>query len=164
MRLSKITLSILVSTLLSACVSLNLGNTEAKKSKSATLVAPVSPFSEIKSEMADQIWISGKTGNTISYYTSCNDPADKTLAGLRAEVLTLLSQPKIVDEAELTFNDRPALRSTILGKVEGVDVFIETIIFSKNGCHYTLTYSGLPKNQNIEKDRFANFTNEFRVK
>jgi hypothetical protein len=164
MQLKTFTFAVLFSSFLFGCVSVKLANTGAGASKATNISykAPSKPFQSSKSSNSDKIWESSKTASTISYFSSCSDD-EPSLKSIQTTSLQGLEDFKILDEQEIPFNERGALRSTIVGKLEGVPVQIEFIVFKKNSCSFHLTYVALKENYKKEIEEFNNFTRNFRV-
>ena len=159
---SKITLLIL-NLLLSGCVSVKIGGAKGVPASGVVLEEPTAPFKEIKSANADRAWLSGKTGNTISYFSECGNSADPSLQQLQDDALTALVDYKVVKEQDLTFNDRAAHKVTAQGQVDGVDVQISLLVFKRNGCNFTLSYGGVQKNFSKEEAVFQKFNDKFKA-
>src|SRR5690348_17044575 len=69
----------------SACVSVNLGPKGAERSRNVEFQAPGSPYTALKDTRADGAWQNTKNGNSISYFSTCNDPADPPLETVARE-------------------------------------------------------------------------------
>jgi hypothetical protein len=111
---------------------------------------------------SDQAWISSKTGNIISYLSSCNGE-DPELKVLEADSVSVLESGKVESSENLEFNHRQALLSHILGKVDGIEVFLEVLSFKKNNCYFTINYTGKKEQQSAEQFIFKSFLNSFKV-
>jgi len=156
---------LLISCLLifSGCVSVQLGGGGApKKSKNVSYTAPSKPFKESQSPNSDEIWASTKTASTISYFSSCSD-TEPSLKSIRSSVLQGFEDFKITKEQTIEIDDREGLQSTVDGKLEGVPVRIEFIVFKKNSCSYNLTYVALKENFDKELNEFNKFITSFKV-
>lgn len=145
-----------------ACVSVKIPTSTGTKATGVKTEDPPSPYEEIKSPSADKAWLSGKTGNTISYLSDCN-AGDPTLQQLETESLMGLSKLKILDSKDTNFNGREALSTLAQGEVDGVSVKTELVVFKKNNCNYTLSYGGLTKNFDKERNAFQKFLEGFRA-
>ena len=146
-----------------ACVSVNLGQGKAERSKGVQYTAPGGDFKPLSDTRADGAWQSKSTGNSVSYHSICNDPADPTLEIVSRELFSEMTDLKTIRSATTTFNGREALDMEIEGKVEGVPTRIHSMVFKRNDCIYTLTYIGLPKNYDGERANFANFLRSFQA-
>lgn len=152
-----------MSLLLSSCVSVKIGGAKGTPATGVSFQAPTNPFKEIKSESADQAWLSARTGNTISFLSECGNPADAGLSQIENESLAALSELKIIKTEDATFNERAARRTIAQGQVDGVSVQISLLIFKKNGCNYTLTYGGVTKQFSAEENIFQQFQSQFKA-
>lgn len=144
-----------------SCVTVKLGN-EVEKSRGLALAAPASPFQEITTAGVDQAWKSKVTGNMISYFSECGGPP-MSLDKVQQEGLRSLQSAELVQTSTITHDGREALSSVIHGKSEGISLFLSTLIYQKNGCRYTLTYSGQLNQYQHETNHFDKFKQEFKA-
>lgn len=77
-----------------------------------------------------------------------------TLEKIRDDLVFSLSEAKVVESKTLEFDNREALSSEIEGKTEGIEMAVSALIYQKNGCRYTLTYSGR-KNLMVDKEKLT---------
>jgi hypothetical protein len=147
---------------LTACVSVNLGPSGHEKAKDYKFEKPAKPFGEIETENADLAWQSSKTGNTIALISECSK-ADPTLESIRDEILSAITDVKTLQSTELNYNRRKALRTIAQGNVDGVGIQIETLVFKKNECQFSLSYVGRDTLFTNEKQSFDRFTESFVV-
>jgi hypothetical protein len=157
------TIFALATVFLFGCVSVSLGNNKSKKAQDLKMQEPKSPFHSIKTDNADSAWQSDKTGNTIAVLSECNTPTDISLKSLESDSLTALSQIKIVNSEKLTFNNREAIQTVSEGKVDGVPIRLELLVFKKNYCNYTLSYVGRKASFDSERDFFEQFLKYFEA-
>ena len=147
----------------SACVSVKIPMTAApEKATDVSAKSPSAPFKSSSSANSDGMWVSSKTASTITYFTSCspNEPALKTI---RSTAFSSLEGVDVSKEENITINEREGLKSNIEGKLEGVPVKVQFIVFKKNSCSYHLSYVALKENFEKELDQFTNFVKNFRV-
>lgn len=149
--------------LLTSCVSVNVGGDKTSKAKDVAYDSPSSPFSSVKMEGADQTWQSDKTGNTISFISECGPSADMSLESIQTDSLSGLAAKEIKSSEEIEYNNRAALKTHARGKTDGVSVEVKLMIFKKNGCTYTLSYSGVSKTFDREMTHFEKFLKEFKA-
>lgn len=150
--------------LFTGCVSVNLPtSSKTEKAKDLSITKPENPFVQIKVEGADQAWISAKTGNTISYISECGASSDKSLETMQTETLASLNQTKIVSNNSVDIDGREGLEVLAEGKVDGVEVKLNSLSFKKNGCSYTITYGGTEKNFANEIEAYTKFKTGFKV-
>lgn len=155
---------ILTSLFASGCVSVGINtNKKSPKSDSVVFSEPSKPFEEIKSDTGDKTWLSGKTGNTISYLSECNLNSDSKLEEILTESTSFIDDKKEVSNEEKMYNQRKSVQSVLTGNVDGINVQMFIVIFRKNQCLYTLTYGGTENNFNEEKKIFLNFLDNFKV-
>lgn len=144
------------------CVSVKLPTTVVEKAKNVGFKAPSAPFKSAKSPSSDEMWVSTKTASTISFFTSCS-PSEPALKTIRTTAFSSLENIEISKEESISYNEREALKSNIDGKMEGVPVKIQFLVFKKNSCSYHLSYVALKENFEKELSIFTSFVNNFRV-
>lgn len=147
----------------SACVSVSLGTSQSKKATEVKYEQPSSVFSELKSETADKAWQSKATGNTLAYLSECNSNIESNLKSIEQDFLNALNNLSIVSTSHAQFNGRESLRTTAQGTVDGVAVQVSLLVFKKNNCNFTLSYTGKKINFDKELNEFEAFINNFRV-
>lgn len=148
---------------LASCVTVNLGPGKPKPAEGVSYSQPGNPFEEIKLKDSDHAWQSKKTGNTISYLSTCNDPTDPPLETARNEYLNSLSGLKVLSENNSTYNDREALTTVADGAVDGIKTRLELLLFKKNNCLYSLSYVAETDRFNEGIDAFHNFVQSFKA-
>lgn len=146
-----------------ACVSVNLPNSAGSPAKNVEFSEPSAPFNEIKVKTTDKAWLSGKTGNTMSYYSDCNASTDPSLKQMETESINVLNKLDILNSKQYDFNGREALETIAQGEVDGVPVKTQLLVFKKNSCNYTITYGGLIQNFDLEVKFFQKFLESFRA-
>ena len=149
--------------LMSACVSVNIGPKAGLKSSEVKFSAPPAPFDAIGNVPADGAWQNKKNGNTISFYSVCNDPADPPIDVVMRDLFAELEGLKTVHTENRTFDSREALDTEVEGRLDGVPTRIHAVVYKKNSCTYTLSYIGVPKSFEEDRPRFANFLGNFRA-
>lgn len=147
----------------SSCVSVNIKPKAPEKSKFYRFVEPALPFQKIKSEHTDLAFRDPKTGHTIALISECSESYDPNLEALEEEITSSLSDSKLEKTAEVTFNDRDGKRSLFAGKMDGIPVLVETLVFKKNSCAYTLTLLGRDKGFQSQQQIFQKFIEGFVV-
>lgn len=148
---------------LNSCVSVKLGeNFQSSAKKNFTFTEPNQPFVKVDLDQADEAWQSSKTGNNISIFTDCR-PNSSSLKSLRSSLFGGVEDLIVNEEKTLTFNNREALQSVITGKMEGVPVKINILIFKKNECVYNITYVALTERYEKEIPIFKKFLEGFKV-
>lgn len=161
------TLSILTTTaliaLLSGCVSVQLPGARSAKATNILLQKPNSPFKAIDSETSDQAWQSIKSGNTLAYLSECQPAVESNLKTLESESLSALSNSKIIKTDSKEYNGRESIFTLAEGSVDGVPVSVALLVFKKNGCNFTMTYSGRKSVFSSEYPQFEAFKESFKV-
>ncbi len=155
--------SILPAFTLASCVTVNLGGGKTTTAQGVSYNQPQKPFEEIKLKDADHAWQNKDNGSTISYLSTCNDPADPGLLAARGDFLASLNSLKIVSENDSEFNGREALTTVAEGKVDGVNTRVELLLFKKNNCLYTLSFVALAKTFNDNHANYGEFVQSFKA-
>lgn len=157
----------LLSTLTSACVSVNFGGGKVNRSEAYDFQNPPYPFrSEAgpgDSGSVDHLWRNPINANTISVFSDCTQSGRSSLTAVQKGILGGVSQLEVLSSERMTFNNREAIRSVVSGKVEGVDTQIEMLLFEKNACVYALSYLALKSNFSADQSAFKEFIKGFRV-
>lgn len=146
-----------------SCISVQLPKEKIAKNAQVTATAPGAPFSEIKAEMADKIWLSSNTGNSISYLSECSNQDDKSLDQFQRDVLSALQNPQTASSEKIKFQGREAQKSLTHGMVDGVKVSVWTLIFAKGNCSYSFSYVGLTSKIDSELKIFETFLQGIEV-
>lgn len=146
-----------------SCVSVKLGEDfQPNTKKNITFAEPTTPFTKIDLPQADQAWQSSVTGNSISYFADCKQNASN-LKSLRTSIFGGIEDLKISEEHFSTYNGREALHSIVTGKMEGVPVKINFLIFKKNACAYSVSYISVQDKYEKEVSYFKKFLEGFKV-
>jgi hypothetical protein len=146
------------------CVSVKIAGTGGKSAKSQGVdyQAPASPFVESKLGSADRSWQNLKTGGSIGFHSACDtDTAD--LEVIQKDIEQELQSLKNISQTRKDYNGREALFSTVEGRVDGVSTRINSVIFRKNGCAYTLTLASLSKSFERDLPYFQKFLETFNA-
>ncbi len=156
--------SISIVFVLLSCVSVKIPTGDSMKLRSVGVqfVPPPPPFHHLPTELADQQWTSSTTGNSISFLSECKVRNEPSLEILEKEVLGALDQATSKKQ-KLLFNEREALRLKAEGKLDGVPVEIDSMIFKKNTCSYTVTFGGRKGSLKNEQNLFDTFLKEFKA-
>ena len=148
---------------LTGCISVNIGPKGPEKSKNVQIALPPANYKKLEGVRADGAWRDAKTGNTISFLSTCNEQADPSLEVATDEVLSGLGTTKTLSQKTLEFDGREALDSEAEAKVEGVPTKIRTLLFKKNACLYTLSLVGLTKSFAKGEKDFDTFVKGFQA-
>lgn len=147
--------------LTTSCVSIDVEDPKIRRAQGVEVSEPNPPFSPFAQNHLDKAWKDSQTGNTISYLTECSDLHDPSHRAIRDGILSGISNATITDEEMIPFNQRQALKSTVIGSVDGISTQFEILILKKNNCIYVLTYVGM-KNQFLQTyDHFSKFKKGF---
>lgn len=161
MRMAALAIASLVIT---GCVSVKLSSDDHQQAEPNKLKYkdPARPFEKTELSQADKAWQSPKTGNSISFFSDCKSNT-LPLKSIRTNLFTGIESLKVIDESILNFNDREALRSIVLGKMEGIPIKVNLIVFKKNMCTYSLSYVALIDQYDQELASFLRFVESFKV-
>lgn len=147
----------------SGCVSVNLGNKADAHKATPKYRSPSRPFESFQAEKSDSAWHNPGNGNSISYFSNCNDNSDPDLEVIRTEMLQGIQELQITQSDNLNYNGRQALRSLARGKVDGVAAKMDILVFKKNGCVYGLSYVGVDASFDSNHDAFNDFVKGFEA-
>lgn len=156
-------LAFLLGTLGAGCVSVNLSTGKTVRSTGVTFQPPTTPFEPLASTKADGAWQNKANGNSISYFSSCNDPADPPLGAVAQELFADMANLKTIRSQTLSYNGREALSTEVEGQVDGVPTRVQSLVFKKNDCLYTLSYIGVAKNFGQNQSAFDEFVGSFQA-
>lgn len=149
--------------LLVSCISVSLPESKTVRSEQVRFRAPASPYKKSKEAHLDAFWSNPANGNSISYLSDCGKGSDPSLDTILKGVIAGLESPKIMSSETHPYNQREALKSTVLGKVDGVPTQLKLTVFKKNGCIYILTYVALKKTFALDEPIFSDFERRFSV-
>lgn len=160
--MKRLIIAALITVLLPGCISLNIGAPDTVKSKNLNYKEPDKHFKGLKSSSADRAWLSQKTGNTLSFTSECGD-ASANIDQIYNELLSGVSQSKVVEEKREFFNERAAIKSHVTGNVDGIPVKMAFLVFKKNSCVYSISYGGVEKNFESELADYQKFLSHFKA-
>lgn len=147
---------------MASCVSLDI-EPETEQAEDLFFSAPKAPFVEKDTESLDAYYIEPKTGNSISIKSACYDPADPSLKSLEKSAFNGMTVVKVLNTKTEEFNNREALHSQRLVKIDGIPVIVEMMVFKKNDCNYIITHVGVEKNFNVTSTHFKDFLKDVRA-
>ena len=145
------------------CVSVKLSQEQLAKSKHINYTPPSKPFKTFQTPSADRAWKNKKTGSSISYLSSCNEPGEPDLNAIKNNTLSGINDLKILSEKNITFNKREALHVQSTGFLDGIKIHLNLIIFKKNRCNYTLTFISLDSFYEADIKHFNAFVENFEA-
>lgn len=164
MRNTTLIYILIVSTLLSACVSVSLspgGGT--KRATGVEVNEPGKPFSKQSLEDVDAAWKNESNGNSISYVSDCKDSTDPSLEYIVTGLLGGVSGVKRESDETVTVQGREGKRVLASGKVDGVPTLIDMLVFKRNQCIYILSYVGVKAAFQMDQSAFNKFVEGFRA-
>lgn len=157
-------ITIFWATLLSACVTVNLGGSgTGKKAQGVQFHDPAAPFRRDNRDDVDAAWKNPNNGNVISFLSDCKDPTDPPLDQIVRGVLGGLSDLHYESTEMPTFQGREARRVLASGKVDGVPSQIDLLAVKRNTCIYLLSYVGVRKSFLENRDEFERFVQGFKA-
>ncbi len=147
-----------------SCVSVKIptGGSDKVRATDIQLIPPANPYNATASGLADFQWTSSNTGNSISVFSECKVRNEPSLDVLQKEVLSAIENAKI-NTQRLIYNEREAVRIQAQGTLDGIPVQIDSMIFKKNTCSYTITYGGRLSNLKKEASYFEDFLKNFKA-
>lgn len=148
----------------SGCVSVKLASDKPTKASDLTFHSPGKPFLKIDSPNSDTAWVSESQGNTISYLSECQLNNEMNLDQIESDSLSIINELQILDSKKIEYNQREAKLTLAQGKVDGVMIKVQLLIFKKNNCNFVLSYIGVEKNFEKEIQFFDQFKQSFAVK
>jgi hypothetical protein len=117
-------------------------------------------------EISDVAYQAKKTASIISLNSVCR-AASEPLTDLKAmtQVLFLgMTDLEVQSQKPLQIQGRPALESTVRGKLNGEDMILRTVVFRHNRCVYDLVYMARPTHFPQNEQDFAHFIASLRLK
>ncbi len=145
------------------CVTVKLNTGGGERANGVVVREPRKPFTSADRPEVDAAWINKNNGNLISYLTDCNDPSDPPLNQIVGGALSGLAELKVNSDERVTVQGREGRRVYATGKVDGVLSEIDLLAFKRNHCIYILTYLGVQKSFNEDRDAFNAFISGFRA-
>ncbi len=159
----RVSISALIVVTMSGCISLSISGGKMKKSDGIKFSAPTSPFQDAKNENADRAWINKRNGNSISYLSVCNDPADPSIESATQDLFADLNGTQTIKTEHFSYNHRDALRTEVKGEIDGVPTQITAVVFKRNDCMYTINYVGVVKAYADDRGNFETFLTSFEA-
>lgn len=149
--------------LLSGCVSVQLPGGKSAKASNVVYQKPAGSFKSIDAENSDQAWQSSKSGNTLAYLSECQPAVESNLKTLEGESLSALTNSHVIKTDTKEYNGRESIYTLADGTVDGIPVSVALLVFKKNGCNFTMTYSGRRSMFSSEYSQFEAFKESFKV-
>ncbi len=142
---------------------MNIKPQASKKSVVYKFLDPNKPFEKISNDQADHVWQNPKTGNTLAVLSECSESNDPSLHSIENDTINALGSGQVLKSNKEQFNDREALHTVSEGQVDGISVKVDTLIFKKNTCAYTLSYIARSKSFEADLATMENFRKGFIV-
>lgn len=148
----------------SACVSVKLGDGQAKRSEGVSFTAPGdAAYQKLETPRADAAWKNAKNGNTIAFQSACGEASEGPLESVAQELLGAFDANVEPQLQRRPFDGREAIDLEADGKVDGVATRMRAILYRKNGCSYVLTQIGRTQSHASDREVFEKFTRSFRA-
>lgn len=147
--------------LFAGCVSVNLQQQEIKRADNVSFKPPSSPYERFSADHVDVAWKNQRNGNSISFISDCKSQTDPTLEAMTNGIISDFHNAKVLEQKEIFYNERTALRSTVACSVDGVPSRFDVLVFKKNGCLYILSYAAIDKTYDQDKFIFDEFVKGF---
>lgn len=148
--------------IISGCISIGVAQ-KPEAAKNLIFAAPSEPFFDHTSKTGDRVWISRKTGNSISYLSDCSANTDPSLELLESESLSGIENLEILESHFREFNHRKAKETLASGTLDGVTIKMNVISLKKNSCTYTLLFAGKKEHFDSEISFFNQFKESFKA-
>jgi hypothetical protein len=161
--MKKLVTTSILTLFLSSCLSFQLPGGKVITAKDIVYKDPSKPYKSIKNPTSDKAWMSEKTGNTISFLSECGGRNDLTLEQMENESLSSIKNAEIVSTEEINFDARAARKTVARGTVDGVAVKLALLVYTKNGCNFTISYGGVERKFDKERSSFDEFLHNFRT-
>ncbi len=145
------------------CVSVKLSPEKILKSTHIKYTPPAKPFAIFNTQSADRAWKNKRTGSSISYLSTCNEPGEPDLNTIKNNTLSGINNLEILNEKHITFNKRAALHVKSIGFLDGIKIFLDLLVFKKNRCNYTVTFISLEKFYQEDIKYFNVFVKKFEA-
>ena len=147
----------------SGCVSVGMNQTPTRHATGLQFEAPLSPYEKTSAKDVDGAWRNSKTGSFITFLSECSEASDPTLESVRNEVIRGVTDVQIHRSETTTYQAREALRTVVVGRVDGVSSTVDLLIFKRNGCTYVLNLVALPQSYAPDLPPFDRFIREFKA-
>ncbi|HEX3034535.1 MAG TPA: hypothetical protein VHT73_05280 [Thermodesulfobacteriota bacterium] len=121
-------------------------------------------WEKIKVGGGDVAFLNENIGATITVDSTCNKKGKYSLKALSESLLIGIEDKKLIQRNELTLSGENALSSIYTGKLDGVPLKINAIVFKKGNCIYDFTYTSSPDNFSNGFGDFHEFISNFEVK
>ena len=107
-------------------------------------------YTEFSIELPNENWLAQPYDGTDLFFehkhkpasifvsSQCEKISDSPLVALSAQLLVGFSDIQIVSQKNISLNEREALISEVLAKLDGVARYLKIMVFKKNRCVYDI--------------------------
>ena len=110
---------------------------------------------------ADYALIHNRTGASMALRSLCNRYEHINLNTLNQNVLSLLNNPEVLSQEEITLDDRMALDTRFSGDLDGVPVEMRHVVLKKDHCIFDFTLTQVDKISEEQMKDFSAFIKSF---
>lgn len=107
-------------------------------------------------------WVNPDIGGAIELHAQCDDQGDSSLDQFTDHLRIDWTSWKVLAQEETRLVDRAALRTEVIGELDGVPRQNEFWVVKKNGCLFDLRYSATPAQFEQGRGDFADVVAGFR--
>jgi hypothetical protein len=132
-------------------------------SEDVAFINPMVPYNKEDDNSIDHIWRNPTNGNSISYISNCKEQDEVNIEHLYSELFNSVEKSKEVKKEYFTFNNRRAIKSYIVGDIDGINTHISFVIFKKNKCSYVLSQIAIKKTYTTDIKYFNSFVKGFKA-
>jgi hypothetical protein len=159
------TLMLLLTLTSVSCVTIQFDQQKVSRSNQYEYQIPQS-FTERESDnqTVDKEWFQANTGSVISLYSECQPRFEPSLEKLQADILLSINDKKQIFKNTYMYNNRKALRSLYLTKVDGIETNVELISLKKNDCFYIISFTSSPNFYNKDLILFNQYLTGLKIK
>lgn len=153
-------------TLMSSCVTVQVGDKKPTKAESVVYSEPADPFVLLKKindeEGFDKAWKNHHSGALISYYSECYRGAEPSLKEISEVAESAFDEIKEKRSEPINIDNRTGLRTRFFGTLDGVEMSLITLVYKKNGCSYSLNFSTKGEPPAPDQLAFDEFVKKFK--
>ncbi len=145
-----------------SCVSVKMPFGPVPKATQAHVQKPAGAFVTMASNVADEAWISQKTGNTLSYLSECKE-TDESPKQIALDTAQAIENSKVLDISSGTIDSYPSAEVLVSGRVDSQKVKMAIAVFKTSQCTFSITYGGLENQFDAEWSEFVTFKKGFKA-
>ncbi|AFE07744.1 hypothetical protein COCOR_07794 [Corallococcus coralloides DSM 2259] len=141
--MSRLLLTLVLSALLAGCHRATFEDSVLQKSDVKYRVGPLSNdvWERRGFDDNDLAFVErGDTGRIIATNATCRDHDDPSLQVLTKHLLMGFTERQDLGQRTFTLDDREALRSRYVAKLDGVPVSLELVVVKKDNCVFDFSY------------------------